>query len=90
MAKVRAARRLRVVDGGRKGEPRPGSISLVGAGPGDPELLTLAAVARIAAADVIYYDALIGPVLESGIDRSWPAIPPSFLPRGPRCWSSMW
>jgi uroporphyrin-III C-methyltransferase len=33
----------------------------VGAGPGDPDLLTVAAVARLAAADVIYYDALIGP-----------------------------
>jgi len=61
MAQVRSGRRLRVVDGGRRSDPRPGSVSLVGAGPGDPDLLTVAAVARLAAADVIYYDALIGP-----------------------------
>ncbi|MFO7445158.1 MAG: uroporphyrinogen-III C-methyltransferase [Ignavibacteriaceae bacterium] len=34
-------------------------ISLVGAGPGDPELITLKAVNAIAEADVILYDALV-------------------------------
>lgn len=36
-----------------------GWVSLVGAGPGDPELLTRKAVARLRAADVVLYDALI-------------------------------
>jgi uroporphyrin-III C-methyltransferase len=35
-------------------------ISIVGAGPGDPELLTVKAHNRIETADVILYDALIG------------------------------
>lgn len=34
-------------------------LSLVGAGPGDPELLTLKAIRTIASANVILYDALI-------------------------------
>ena len=38
-----------------------GSIWLVGAGPGDPELLTRKAERLIRAASVIFYDALVGP-----------------------------
>ena len=36
-----------------------GRVTLVGAGPGDPELLTVKAVRAIAAADVILHDALV-------------------------------
>lgn len=36
-----------------------GKVTLIGAGPGDVELLTLKAVKRIAAADVVLYDGLI-------------------------------
>lgn len=43
----------------------PGTVWLVGAGPGDPELLTRKAERLIGAASVIFYDALVGPgVLE--------------------------
>ncbi len=38
---------------------QPGSVTLVGAGPGDPELLTLKAVKAIAAATVILLDDLV-------------------------------
>src|SRR5262249_16763745 len=36
-----------------------GHVSLVGAGPGDPGLLTRKAIARLRAADLVLYDALI-------------------------------
>jgi len=38
----------------------PHLISIVGAGPGDPELLTIKALNRLKEADVILYDALLG------------------------------
>ena len=40
-----------------------GFVSLVGGGPGDPELITVGGLARIAEADVIVYDRLANPAL---------------------------
>lgn len=38
-----------------------GKVCIVGAGPGDPELLTMRAVNRLRSADVVLHDALISP-----------------------------
>ena len=45
-----------------------GMVSFVSSGPGDPELLTMRAIRRLQAADVVLYDDLAsGPVLEQAI-----------------------
>ena len=46
----------------RKLEPQP-RLTVVGAGPGDPELITLKAIKAIASAQAVLYDALVDPIL---------------------------
>jgi len=40
-----------------------GRVTIVGAGPGDPELITVRGLARVRAADVLVYDRLVAPEL---------------------------
>ena len=51
-----------------------GIVSLVGAGPGDPDLLTLKALHRLQRADVVYHDKLVGREILDRCRRDAPKI----------------
>ncbi|HEY0445297.1 MAG TPA: siroheme synthase CysG [Allosphingosinicella sp.] len=69
------------VERGRAG----GSVTLVGAGPGDPELLTLKAVRALQAATVILYDDLVGPDILELARREARRIAVGKTGHGPSC-----
>jgi uroporphyrin-III C-methyltransferase/precorrin-2 dehydrogenase/sirohydrochlorin ferrochelatase len=50
---------LRPADNPQPSALSPGHVSLVGAGPGDPALLTRKAIATLRASDLVLYDALV-------------------------------
>jgi uroporphyrin-III C-methyltransferase / precorrin-2 dehydrogenase / sirohydrochlorin ferrochelatase len=71
------ARRLvgEAIEAAVKAETAQGRVLLVGAGPGDPELLTLKAVRALKAADVILYDRLVGTAVLEHARREVELIP---------------
>tara|TARA_R110002051_G_scaffold325678_2_gene430121 strand:- start:36580 stop:37422 length:843 start_codon:yes stop_codon:yes gene_type:complete len=54
---------FREVEGNRSPFGGLGRLTVVGAGPGDPELITLKAIKALQSAEVILYDALVNPLL---------------------------
>jgi uroporphyrin-III C-methyltransferase / precorrin-2 dehydrogenase / sirohydrochlorin ferrochelatase len=52
-----------------KGVAHKGAVHLVGAGPGDADLLTLRALNALQGADVVFYDELIGPDILDRVRR---------------------
>jgi len=55
------ARLARAIDNARSPEEKPGTVVLVGAGPGDPDLLTLRALHALQNANIVFYDELVTP-----------------------------
>ena len=64
---------------------RKGSVTLVGAGPGDPELLTLKAVRALQNATVILYDDLVGPEILELARREAKRVAVGKTGHGPSC-----
>lgn len=62
-----------------------GRVTLVGAGPGDPELLTLKAVRALQSATVILYDDLVGPQVLELARREAKRIAVGKSGKGPSC-----
>jgi len=59
----------RAIEGTRTAQVQSGAVFFVGAGPGDPDLLTLRALQALQRADLIFYDELVSPEILSRARR---------------------
>src|SRR6516225_10041561 len=57
------------------GDSVHGSVALVGAGPGDPDLLTVKALRALQDADIVFYDELVSPEILDRIRRDATRVP---------------
>lgn len=60
---------LKLLNGPAGRAPMQGRVLIVGAGPGDPDLLTLKALQAMQRADLVLYDSLIGPQILDYVRR---------------------
>ena len=81
---VRDAVRDGLLDGSlERGERRPGEVALVGAGPGDPELITVRGRRLLDAADVVVADRLVPGLLLDELRPDVELVDASKIPYGP-------
>jgi uroporphyrin-III C-methyltransferase len=62
-------------------KPQRGKVYLIGAGPGDPELMTVKGLRCLLEADVVLYDRLISPLL---LEEARPGAALMYVGKGPR------
>src|SRR5713226_2941737 len=62
-------------------KPRRGKVYLIGAGPGDPELMTVKGLRCLRDADVVLYDRLISPLL---LEEARPGAALMYVGKGPK------